>query len=177
MKKAIVIISVCVICVIIMLNGVSFISSPEQKIAWEVQTNWRGVTNTLLQISQYALEYGLTTDVIDSEPYHDYFGKIKQKLEVKQLYVEPNGVVFLVLEYRGSFMNGIEYGIYYSPEKEPLISNDYLSFVATENYFDNYDFEIYNDYYILGKRNNGTDFYLTKMISMNVFYFEYHLSH
>ena len=46
MKKAIVIISVCVICVIIMLNGVSFISSPEQKIAWEVQTNWRGVTNT-----------------------------------------------------------------------------------------------------------------------------------
>ena len=30
MKKAIVIISVCVICVIIMLNGVSFISSPEQ---------------------------------------------------------------------------------------------------------------------------------------------------
>ena len=74
-------------------------------------------------------------------------------------------------------MNGIEYGIYYSPETEPLISNDYLSFVATESYFDNYDFEIYNDYYILGKRNNGTDFYLTKMISMNVFYFEYHLSH
>lgn len=79
MKKAIVIISVCVICVIIMLNGVSFISSPEQKIAWEVQTNWRGVTNTLLQISQYALEYGLTTDVIDSEPYHDYFEKNKAK--------------------------------------------------------------------------------------------------
>lgn len=177
MKKTIVIISVCVICVIIMANSVPLISSPEQKIAWEVQTNWRGVTETLLQISQYALEYGITTDVIDSEPYHDYFEKIKQKLEVKQFYVEPNGMVFLVLEYRGSFMNGIEYGIYYSPEAKPLIPNDYLSFVATANYFDNCDFEMYNSYHMLGKRNNGTDFYLTKMIGMNVFYFEYHLSH
>ena len=173
-----VLIAISIACLICILSACVFLlCSPERRIIWTYQINWRGAADTLLQAGQYALENGITTEMVHSAPHRSYFDALIDTLDVKQLYLQPDGMVFCVLEYQGLFMNGIEIGVYYSPEGIPLISPEYLSAVASADYFANQSYERYEDYYLLGKRNNGTDFYLTKPIGRNLFYFEYHLSH
>lgn len=170
--------AICITCVICILSACVILQcSPERRIFWVYQINWCGVSDSFLYASQYVLENRLTTGMINSELHRNYFDALIDTLDVKQLYLQPDGMVFCVLEYKGLFTNGIEYGVYYSPEGIPLISPEYLSTIASIDYFSDQSFEYYENYYLLGKRYNGTDFYLTKPISNNLFYFEYHLSH
>lgn len=173
-----VLIVICITCLFCVLSVCVFLQcSPKQWICEAYQRNWHGVSDSLSHASHYVLEHGLTTEMVNLELHHSFFDTLTDALDVKQLYLQPDGMVFCVLDYNGLFMNGIEYGVYYSPKGIPLISPEYLSTIASIDYFADQSFEISDDYYILGKRYSGRDFYLTKSINNNLFYFEYHLSH
>lgn len=84
-------------------------------------------------------------------------------------------VEFFIYDGRGLPSAGVYYGYYYTVSGEPEIPNDDNNGVAWDYTVDD-SFSMDNEGYYWGKPNNGTDWYYTRKITDNWYYYELHCS-